>query len=117
MFWLATLISMFRARPSRPAADRLRLAGNFRGLRAGIVVRACPEVRKDEAPATRQRRGHLMILPSQWRRCEPGTNHISCFGVWRKGARRLAKRANRAGETRWQRPRRPHAAHEKMEAP
>jgi hypothetical protein len=33
-----------------------------------------------------------------------GTNHIACYGVWRKSRRRDAPRANRAGDTRWHRP-------------
>ncbi len=45
-----------------------------------------------------------MLTPSVWRRCELGTNHIACYGIWRKGRRRDAARANRAGETRWHRP-------------
>jgi hypothetical protein len=45
-----------------------------------------------------------MLIPSAWRRCEMGTNHIACYGVWRKGRRRDAVRVNRGCETRWHRP-------------
>jgi hypothetical protein len=33
-----------------------------------------------------------------------GTNHIACFGVWRRGTRRQADRPNRTGTTRWHMP-------------
>jgi hypothetical protein len=54
----------------------------------------------------RQRRGVLNILQSDWRRSEPGSNHITSFGVWKMGARREVPRPNRTGATLWHRPRR-----------
>jgi hypothetical protein len=45
-----------------------------------------------------------MLLPGAWRRCAMGTNYISNFGVWRRGARRQMARPNRSGEARWNRP-------------
>jgi hypothetical protein len=52
------------------------------------------------------RRGTLDTDNTPWRRCAMGTNHIACFGVWRRGTRRQAERANRAGITRWHKPHR-----------
>jgi hypothetical protein len=51
-----------------------------------------------------RRRGHLLSEQATWRRMELGTNHIACFGVWRRGARRQAERLNRTGQTRWHMP-------------
>jgi hypothetical protein len=56
--------------------------------------------------AQRTRRGALTAPRAAWRRTELGTNHIACFGVWRRGTRRQAERRNRAGTTRWQMPHR-----------
>jgi hypothetical protein len=58
------------------------------------------------AVQARPRRGTMNILLSEWRRCEMGSNHIACYGVWRTGARRQPGRPNRYGETRWHMPHR-----------
>lgn len=49
----------------------------------------------------RQRRGVLLEQKSTWRRCDIGTNTITNHGAWRQGSRRVAKRPNRTGQTRW----------------
>jgi len=54
--------------------------------------------------ADRLRRGAQASLPDVWRKTELGTNHIASFGVWRRGERRQAERANRSGSTRWHMP-------------
>ena len=75
---------------------------NKRARRAGIRMRRGE--RRGETtriPAPRFRRGQLRYIRSTWRRSEIGTNRISCLGVWSKGSRREAPRANRSGETDW----------------
>jgi len=62
-----------------------------------VSLRVC------EAPPIRERKGHVALAKTPWRRCTTGTNHISAFGVWRVGSRRTLKRVNRTGETRWHR--------------
>ena len=76
-----------------------------RSLRAGVAARALVSA------ATRKRGGVQRTLRGReaapiavWRRCEMGTNHIACFGVWRRGTRRQAMRLNRSGTTRWHMP-------------
>jgi hypothetical protein len=60
--------------------------------------------RQGAAPAIkRERKGLLQTAKVSWRRSTTGTNHISAFGVWRVGARRVMRRINRTGETRWHR--------------
>lgn len=60
--------------------------------------------RPKDAVTSRNRRGKFSYIPSSWRRCELGTNRISCIGIWRKGSRRKSPRANRTGDTDWHRP-------------
>ncbi len=76
-----------------------------RSLRAGLASRhASADIGRSGAERTR--RGSLVAVDTVWRRCETGTNHIACFGVWRRGTRRQAERLNRSGITRWHMPRR-----------
>jgi len=49
-------------------------------------------------------RGIENFVIAEWRRCEMGTNHIACFGIWRRGTRRQPRRPNRTGATRWHKP-------------
>ncbi|MEI9886857.1 MAG: hypothetical protein WDN08_10235 [Rhizomicrobium sp.] len=60
--------------------------------------------------AQNARRGRQAAPGAVWRRTELGTNHIACFGVWRRGTRRQAARADRSGTTRWHMPHRAGAA-------
>ena len=75
-----------------------------RSLRAGVGARAfaSADIRK-RGGVQRTYRGRKMA-GAVWRRCEMGTNHIACFGVWRRGSRRQADRRNRCGLTRWHMP-------------
>ena len=115
MFWLATLLRRIRA--GHCSSPHLQHASPYgRGLRASVAERVEFAFRNRDPGTGRQRRGCLMVIPSAWRRCVLGTNHISSFGIWRQGARRMAKRANSAGETRWHRPYRSRAADCKAEA-
>ncbi|HEY0303049.1 MAG TPA: hypothetical protein VGC36_17005 [Rhizomicrobium sp.] len=50
------------------------------------------------------RRGRKAAQGAVWRRTEMGSNHIACFGVWRRGTRRQAVRTDRSGTTRWHMP-------------
>lgn len=71
-----------------------------------VAVRrpAIAVARQGAVPAIkRERKGLLQTAKASWRRCTTGTNHISAFGVWRVGARRVMNRINRTGETRWHR--------------
>lgn len=61
-----------------------------------------------DAPGERRLRNEAQA--DTWRRTEMGTNHIACFGIWRRGTRRQADRPNRANLTRWHMPHRPGAA-------
>jgi hypothetical protein len=61
-----------------------------------------------DAPGKRRLRAEAQI--DTWRRTEMGTNHIACFGVWRRGTRRQAERPNRANTTRWHMPHRHDSA-------
>ena len=78
--------------------------------RAAIARRAASHGKqvgaRGKAPPLRARRGLLLQLNLVWRRCALGSNAIICHGVWGFGARRVAQRVNRTGETRWHRPRR-----------
>lgn len=75
-----------------------------RALRAGVAARsfAYADIRKRGGAQT-TRRGRKAAAPL-WRRTEMGTNHIACFGVWRRGTRRQAVRTERLGTTRWHMP-------------
>ena len=75
-----------------------------RARSAGVAKRKAATVRKASTSGVRTRRGIQAVVPSLWRRAEPGTNRISNLGVWRSGARREAIRANREGLTDWHRP-------------
>lgn len=66
-----------------------------------ILPRAATSPRADPL---RLRRGVINLAQSEWRRCQMGTNHIACFGVWRIGSRRQLSRVNRTGATRWHKP-------------
>jgi len=55
------------------------------------------------ASVKRARKGLQASAKASWRRASTGSNHISAFGVWRDGARRMMARINRTGETRWHR--------------
>lgn len=81
-----------------------------RSLRAGVNARpfASVDIRK-RGGVRRTHRGRKAAA-ALWRRCEMGTNHIACFGVWRRGARRQAMRLTRSGATRWHMPHQTGAA-------
>jgi hypothetical protein len=81
-----------------------------RSLRAGVGARAfaSADIRK-RGGVQRTHRGRKMA-GAVWRRCEMGTNHIACFGVWRRGTRRQAMRSTRSGTTRWHMPHQGDAA-------
>src|ERR1700690_1918991 len=75
-----------------------------RTRRAAVKPPAIAVARQGAAPAIKRvRKGLLQTAKASWRRCTAGTNHISAFVVWRVGARRVMKRINRTGETRWHR--------------
>lgn len=74
-----------------------------RALRTGIRG-LIPADQRKRSGSERTRRGTLTAPWSVWRRTEMGTNHIACFGVWRRGTRRQAERLNRTGTTRWHMP-------------
>ena len=75
-----------------------------RSLRAGLALRHASAATRCSSGTERTRRGSLTTEDAVWRRCEMGTNHIACFGVWRRGTRRQAERLNRSGITRWHMP-------------
>jgi len=75
-----------------------------RSLRAGLALRHASAATRRSSGTERTRRGSLTTEDAVWRRCEMGTNHIACFGVWRRGTRRQAERLNRSGITRWHMP-------------
>lgn len=70
----------------------------------------------DRRSAPGERRLRPEAQADSWRRIEMGTNHIACFGVWRRGTRRLAERRNRTNTTRWHMPHRCDAAFTLAEA-
>ncbi|HEX4301868.1 MAG TPA: hypothetical protein VHZ78_03690 [Rhizomicrobium sp.] len=70
-----------------------------RSLRVGIGARALAG-----GGVRRTLRGRKTVASNTWRRCEMGTNHIACFGVWRRGTRRQVVRNARPGTTRWHMP-------------
>ena len=83
-----------------------RLPTAPRSLRAGVGARALAVADdRKQGGVQRTRRGGKTAAPV-WRRCETGTNHIACFGVWRRGTRRQAARFIRSGSTRWHMPHR-----------
>ena len=85
-----------------------RGAVSKRSIQAAVRKPPAHNLRRRGFPAgIRQRRGLEMAFVSTWRRLVLGTNHISSFGVWRLGSRRMQARCNRTGSTRWHRPRRP----------
>ena len=87
---------------------RLKNEVGPRGLRAAVSkARENANSRKNDISSLRPRRGASEIAAGPWRRCVIGPNRISSLGVWKRGARRLAVRANRTGDTQWLRPYRP----------
>ena len=92
---------------NQSGSRRIPVAG-LRGLRAAVsrARKTANPRRKDVAPL-RARRGTSAAAAAPWRRCTMGPNRISSLGVWKRGARREAVRANRAGGTQWLRPYRP----------
>ncbi len=80
-----------------------------RAHRACIAVNATDMVRAERRNAPGERRLRADSQTDSWRRTEMGTNHIACFGVWRRGARRQAERLNRTNTTRWHMPHRTDA--------
>ena len=81
--------------PSRCFSREIRTTIKSLSLAGERPVLRCPEDRK--------RKGFRDMENVSWRRCSVGTNHISAFGVWRRGTRRFLRRINRRGETRWHR--------------
>ena len=85
--------------------SKYRSIAALRDRRAAAAARSDTLSRRGKAiAATRARRGSRSLIPSDWRRGVAGTNRISCLGMWKTGTRRQARRANRCGETDWQRP-------------
>ena len=79
--------------------------GAARALRAGVRPPPGPAPRCAAAAGiSRRRRGVVGELQTPWRRLSIGTNHITNYGLWHKGARRAVPRVNRTGGTRWHRP-------------
>ena len=75
-----------------------------RTRRAAVKPSVAVAARCEPGPSiARERKGLLQTAKTSWRRCTTGSNHISAFGVWRAGTRRMMKRVNRTGETRWHR--------------
>ena len=106
MSWLMQFFRLPRRafggrRTSRTGAQPISLR---RSRCATVKARIAPALRPAGMAVQRRRRGCWMLVPGAWRRCAMGSNHISNFGVWRRGARRQAARANRGFETRWNRP-------------
>ena len=75
-------------------------AGTFSAVRL-VFGRDRTIMTPASARLERTRRGDAARSKETWRRLSLGTNRISSFGVWRIGARRIAPRTNRKGETRW----------------
>lgn len=86
------------------AGVRMRAPLHTRALRAAACSRPYTNAQRARRAPMRERRGVVGRIPSAWRRCEMGTNRISCLGIWRIGTRREAMRANRTGDTDWHRP-------------
>jgi hypothetical protein len=105
MFWLIRRIELLRRALRGDDAPRIKPAEPVRrGRCAAVRRRAISPWRAAGNAFIRRRRGYWMLLATAWRRCAMGTNHISCFGIWRKGTRRQALRVNRHGDARWNRP-------------
>lgn len=90
-----------------------------RTARARVAARPffCGDIRQGGANGRRSRNTARIAV---WRRTEMGTNHIACFGVWRRGTRRQVAQAQRPGSTRWHMPHRaavvsPGASHESQD--
>jgi hypothetical protein len=81
-----------------------------RAKRAQIAGPALPSIAKRKGGASHTRRLRPESLAGDWRRIEMGTNHIACFGIWRRGTRRQAACVNRSHTTRWHMPHRFGAA-------
>jgi hypothetical protein len=74
-----------------------------RDRRAAVRQSACVATGRASRSSTRMRKGVHAACDNPWRRRTTGSNHISAFGVWREGSRRMMTRINRTGETRWHR--------------
>jgi hypothetical protein len=85
-------------------------SSSSRAKRAQIAGPSVPSIKKRKSGASNTRGLRPESLADDWRRIEMGTNHIACFGVWRRGARRQAGRVNRSHTTRWHMPHRSGAA-------
>jgi hypothetical protein len=81
-----------------------------RSLRAGVAARPFASAQIRESSGAKHSRRGRTAHAAVWRRIEMGTNHIACFGVWRRGTRRQAMRQARPGTTRWHMPHRGGAA-------
>jgi len=81
-----------------------------RSLRAGVSARPFASVDIRKRGGVRCTHRGRRTATAVWRRCEMGTNHIACFGVWRRGTRRQAMRPSRSGTTRWHMPHQTGAA-------
>lgn len=88
-----------------------QMSSGVRSHRASIAVSPTDVAAvSDRRNAPGERRLRLEAQADAWRRIEMGTNHIACFGVWRRGTRRQAERVNRSNSTRWHMPHRHDAA-------
>jgi hypothetical protein len=88
-----------------------QVPSGMRSMRACTAARSVLAVNQRKPRCTSAaRRLRAEACTPDWRRTEMGTNHISCFGVWRRGARRKVLRKNRSGMTRWHMPHRHDAA-------
>ena len=83
---------------------RIHASSFSRALRAAPPARHDASGLCDSGTSSRERKGIVGRIPSAWRRISPGTNRISCLGIWRAGTRREAARVNRMGATDWHRP-------------
>jgi hypothetical protein len=96
-------------RANVPRPHRIRSGGAVscsRSRRFAIARKRAPWPRRKAAIHTRVRRGSSSPVGDVWRRWVIGPNGISNIGVWKRGARRVAQRINRRGETGWRRPHR-----------
>ncbi len=75
-----------------------------RSLRAGVAARSFGSADSRKRGGAQSTRRGRKAQGAVWRRTEMGTNHIACFGVWRRGTRRQAVRQDRSGTTRWHMP-------------
>jgi hypothetical protein len=95
-------------RMREPVKQSTSTARNMRAC-IGVLSERSSEERLRQASGN-ARRLRSESNANEWRRTEMGTNHIACFGIWRRGTRRQAERMNRSGITRWHKPHRQGAA-------